>query len=85
MSLRKNFRAGQLRRTTLALSLGMGLGLVSMGTMAQSSTGSVFGRAAPGANTTVVIHNVNTGQELTMPWIAPVVTALPHCRLAPIP
>jgi hypothetical protein len=43
----------------------LGLGLISVGTMAQSLTGSVFGRAAPGANTTVVIHNVNTGQELT--------------------
>ncbi|HEY8587307.1 MAG TPA: TonB-dependent receptor [Rhodanobacter sp.] len=65
MNPRRNLQAGHLRRTTLALSLGLGLGLVSMGTMAQSSTGSVFGRAAPGADTSVVIHNVNTGQELT--------------------
>ena len=65
MNSRKNFKMGQMRRTTLALSLGMGLGLISVGTMAQSSTGSVFGRATPGANTTVVIHNVNTGQELS--------------------
>lgn len=65
MTSRKNFKTGQLRRTTLAISLGLGLGLVSMGTMAQSTTGSVFGRAAPGADTTVVIKNVNTGQALS--------------------
>lgn len=65
MNSLKNFQTSPLRRTALALGLGLGLGLVSVGTMAQSSTGSVFGRAAPGAGTTVVIHNVNTGQELT--------------------
>ncbi len=55
----------RLRRTALALGLGLSLGLVSMGAMAQTTTGSVFGRAADAPGSTVVINNVNTGQQLS--------------------
>lgn len=54
-----------LRRTALSVGLGLGLGLVSMTTVAQSTTGSVFGRVAGDSGNVVVIHNDNTGQELT--------------------
>lgn len=65
MKSRKNFRASPLKHTALVLGLGMGLGLVSAGTMAQSNTtGTIFGQAEPGS--TVVIENANTGQSRTV-------------------
>ena len=65
MSSRNYKGRHQLRRTVLALSLGLGLGVASIGAMAQSTTGSVFGRVPATSGATVVVQNVNTGQELT--------------------
>ncbi len=46
MSSHKNFTTAQLRRTTLAI--GLGLCLVGTGALAQSTTGSIFGQAQAG-------------------------------------
>ena len=55
MNSRKNFTASQLRRTSLAI--GLGLCIVGTSALAQSTTGSIFGQAQAGA--TVLIKSTS--------------------------
>ncbi|MFC5436715.1 carboxypeptidase regulatory-like domain-containing protein [Rhodanobacter umsongensis] len=55
MSSRKNFTTGQLRRTSLAI--GLGLCLVGTGALAQSTTGSIFGQVQPGSGESVLVKS----------------------------
>ena len=55
MNSRKNFTTGQLRRTSLAI--GLGLCLVGTGALAQSTTGSIFGQAKAGE--TIVVKGAS--------------------------
>jgi len=65
MNSRKTFTTGQLRRTSLAI--GLGLCFASTGVLAQSASGAIFGQVATGANSTVVIENVDTGLIRNVP------------------
>ncbi len=66
MNSRNYFQNGPLRRTSLAI--GLGLGLLSMGALAQSNaSGAIFGQVAPGSGTTVVIQSQDTGLTRTLP------------------
>jgi len=67
MSNRTTFSTRQLRRTTLALSLGLGLGLVGTSALAQNVTGAIFGQISGQHGDTVSIRNVNTGFERSIP------------------
>ncbi|GGY31979.1 Oar protein [Rhodanobacter panaciterrae] len=55
MNSRKNFTTSQLRRTSLAI--GLGLCIVGTSALAQSTTGSIFGQAQAGA--TVLIKSTS--------------------------
>lgn len=57
----------QLRRTTLAIGLGMGLGLFGATALAQSAAGAIFGQVGTAENSTIVIQNVDTGLSRTIP------------------
>jgi hypothetical protein len=61
------FTKSQLRRTTLAIGLGMGLGLMGTGAIAQSAAGAIFGQVGSTENSTIVIQNVDTGLSRTVP------------------
>jgi len=66
MNSRKNFKTGQLRRTSLAI--GLGLCVASVGALAQSNaSGSLFGQAPAAAGSTVLITNLNTGFSREVP------------------
>ncbi len=65
MNSRKNFKTGQLRRTSLAI--GLGLCLAGTGVLAQSASGAIFGQVESAANSTVVIQNVDTGLVRNVP------------------
>jgi Outer membrane receptor for ferrienterochelin and colicins len=67
MSNCTTFSTRQLRRTTLALSLGLGLGLVGTSALAQNVTGAIFGQISGQHGDTVSIRNVNTGFERSIP------------------
>ncbi|MEO6799921.1 MAG: TonB-dependent receptor, partial [Rhodanobacter sp.] len=67
MNSRNIFAARQLRRTTLAIGLGLGMGLLSTATLAQSASGAIFGQVGPAANSTIVIENLDTGLTRTIP------------------
>ena len=67
MSSCTTFSTRQLRRTTLALSLGLGLGLVGTSALAQNVTGAIFGQISGQHGDTVTIRNVNTGFERSIP------------------
>jgi outer membrane receptor for ferrienterochelin and colicin len=55
MNSRKISATGQLRRTSLAV--GLGLCLIGTGAIAQSTTGSIFGQVAAGSGETVLIQS----------------------------
>ena len=55
MNSRKNFTTTHLRRTSLAI--GLGLCIVGTGAFAQSTTGSIFGQAKAGE--TVVVKGTS--------------------------
>ena len=67
MSNCTTFSTRQLRRTTLALSLGLGLGVVGTSALAQNVTGAIFGQVSGQHGDTVTIRNVNTGFERSIP------------------
>ncbi|MFK2930754.1 TonB-dependent receptor [Dyella agri] len=67
MSNRTTFTARQLRRTTLALSLGLGLGLPGTSALAQQASGSIFGQISGQHGNTVTIRNADTGFERSIP------------------
>ncbi|MGH8156808.1 MAG: carboxypeptidase regulatory-like domain-containing protein [Rhodanobacter sp.] len=67
MHFRSISLARQLRRTALATGLGLGMGLLSTGSSAQSASGAIFGQAGSVANSSIVIENVDTGLTRTIP------------------
>ena len=68
MNSRTIFSAHRLRRTSMALALGVGLGLLSTGAMAQSSnSGAIFGQVSGQTGNTVVIQNTDTGLTRALP------------------
>lgn len=67
MSNRKPFVTSQLRRTTLAIALGLGMSLSGTTVLAQSASGAIFGQVGSAANSTIVIENVDTGLTRTIP------------------
>jgi TonB-dependent Receptor Plug Domain. len=55
MNSRKTFMTRQLRRTSLAI--GLGLCLAGTGVLAQSTTGSIFGQVQAGSGETVIVKS----------------------------
>jgi iron complex outermembrane receptor protein len=60
MNLRKNFTTGELRRTSMAIGLGLSLGLLSTASLAQSSTDVTFGQVAAENATTAKAKQLET-------------------------
>jgi outer membrane receptor for ferrienterochelin and colicin len=63
MYLRKNLKTSQLRRTSLAI--GLGLCLMGTGVLAQSTTGNIFGQAKAG-ETVVITGSTGVTRQVTV-------------------
>ena len=59
--------AHRLRRTSLAIGLGLATSLLSTAALGQAASGAIFGQVGSAANSTIVIENVDTGLTRTIP------------------